>query len=88
MLLPVPFLVMAEPVKGQARAPVPPPAARRQAIVTILEEAQLTRDMNGALKKNGKSLTADDRRILLSLSSGELAALRSARSKLGLRASP
>jgi len=86
LLLPVPLLAVAEPLKAQPA--VLPPAARRRAIVMVLEEAQRTRNMNAAIEKHGKSLTADEKRILLGISAGELAALQSARSKLGLRAPP
>lgn len=62
--------------------------ARRHAIVQVLEEAQMSRNMGGAIEKFGKSLTPADKGILLGITADELAALQSARSKLKLKASP
>jgi hypothetical protein len=64
------------------------PVVKRQTIIQVLEDAQLSGNMNGAIERFGKSLAVDEKRILLSLSADELAALRSARSKLKLRAAP
>ena len=62
--------------------------ARHRAIIQVLEDAQSSGNMTGAIERYGTSLTAAEKSILLGISPGELAALRSARSKLNLRPSP
>jgi hypothetical protein len=77
------------PVGRPAPAPSPvaamTPEAKRQLVIQVLESAQQSRSMQNAIEKFGKSLSMDDKRILLALTSEELSALQSARTKLKLR---
>jgi hypothetical protein len=65
-----------------------PGTPRRQIVIQVLNDAVMTKNMSGAIEKYGKSLTPEEKGILLSLSPAELAALQSARGKLKMRASP
>lgn len=87
-LAPVAPKSAGQPVPVAPKKGAQPGTPRRQIVIQVLNDAVMTKNMSGAIEKYGKSLTPEEKGILLSLSPAELAALQSARGKLKMRASP
>lgn len=77
-------LSAAEPVPGAKPKPSPTPrvADNREAIMRVLDDAMMSKNMKSALARHGGSLTAAEKNALLAITPAELAHLKSARSKL------